>query len=175
MKEKRTLQERMTAISPYFRGIDMYNEALIVRVVYPNKWKAYNSSDGLIKAAPSENNENEIWYYANSKECDFDTIFDLIEETIKANNEIHLKLELLKTKIEELKGLFSQKPYEELTRMRFVFDMSAKKDKPKRKYTKRKKDALEAQDEATDPLSESIAEAQDNNPQEINTEEEKTS
>ena len=109
MKEKRTLQERMTAISPYFRGIDMYNEALIVRVVYPNKWKAYNSPDGLIKAAPSENNENEIWYYANSKECDFDTIFDLIEETIKANNEIHLKLELLKTKIEELKGLFSKK------------------------------------------------------------------
>ena len=175
MKEKRTLQERMTAISPYFRGIDMYNEALIVRVVYPNKWKVYNSSDGLIKAAPSENNENEIWYYANSKECDFDTIFDLIEETIKANNEIHLKLELLKAKIEELKGLFSQKSYEELTRMRFVFDMSAKKDKPKRKYTKRKKDALEAQDEATDQLSESIAEPQDNNPQEINTEEEKTS
>ena len=53
--------------------------------------------------------------------------------------------------------------------------MSAKKDKPRRKYTKRKKDALEAQDEATDPLSESIAEPQDNNPQEINTEEEKTS
>ena len=175
MKEKRTLQERMTAISPYFRGIDMYNEALIVRVVYPNKWKAYNSSDGLIEAAPSENNENEIWYYANSKECDFDTIFDLIEETIKANNEIHLKLELLKTKIEELKDLFSQKSYEELTRMRFIFDVSAKKDKPKRKYTKRKKAALEAQDEATDPLSEPIAEPQGNNPQEINIEEEKTS
>ena len=175
MKEKRTLQERMTAISPYFRGIDMYNEALIVRVVYPNKWKAYNSPDGLIKAAPSENNENEIWYYANSKECDFDTIFDLIEETIKANNEIHLKLELLKTKIEELKDLFSQKSYEELTRMRFIFDVSAKKDKPKRKYTKRKKAALEAQDEATDPLSEPIAEPQGNNPQEINIEEEKTS
>ena len=71
--------------------------------------------------------------------------------------------------------MFSQKPYEELTRMRFIFDVSAKKDKPKRKYTKRKKVALEAQDEATDPLSEPIAEPQGNNPQEINIEEEKTS
>ena len=52
MKEKRTLQERMRDMAPYFRGIDMYNEALIVRVVYPNKWKAYNSSDCLIKSAP---------------------------------------------------------------------------------------------------------------------------
>ena len=139
MKEKRTLQERMRDMAPYFRGIDMYNEALIVRVVYPNKWKAYNSSDGLIKAAPSENNKNEIWYYANSKDCDFDTIFNLVEETIKANNEIHLKLELLKDKIEELKELFSKKSYEELTTMRFIFDLNAKQEKPKRKYTKRKK------------------------------------
>ena len=153
MKEKRTLQERMRDMAPYFRGIDMYNEALIVRVVYPNKWKAYNSSDGLIKAAPSENNKNEIWYYANSKDCDFDTIFNLVEETIKANNEIHLKLELLKDKIEELKELFSKKSYEELTTMRFIFDLNAKQEKPKRKYTKRKKDAQKAQDEATEPIS----------------------
>lgn len=153
MKEKRTLQERMRDMAPYFRGIDMYNEALIVRVVYPNKWKAYNSSDGLIKAAPSEDNKNEIWYYANSKDCDFDTIFNLVEETIKANNEIHLKLELLKEKIEELKELFSKKPYEELTTMRFIFDLNAKQEKPKRKYTKRKKVAQKAQDEATEPIS----------------------
>ena len=153
MKEKRTLQERMRDMAPYFRGIDMYNEALIVRVVYPNKWKAYNSSDGLIKAAPSENNKNEIWYYANSKDCDFDTIFNLVEETIKANNEIHLKLELLKDKIEELKELFSKKSYEELTTMRFIFDLNAKQEKPKRKYTKRKKVAQKAQDEATESIS----------------------
>ena len=63
----KTLQERMNDMKPYFRGIEMYNEALIVRVVFPPKWKAYNSNDGRIKAAPSENVANEYYYYANSE------------------------------------------------------------------------------------------------------------
>ena len=37
----KTLQERMNDMKPYFRGIEMYNEALMVKVVYPPRWKAY--------------------------------------------------------------------------------------------------------------------------------------
>ena len=90
----------MNDMKPYFRGIEMYNDALIVRVMLPQRWKAYNSNDGRIKATPSETVANEYFYYANSNDTTYEDIFDLIEETIKANNDIVLKLKLLRDKVE---------------------------------------------------------------------------
>ena len=142
----RTLQERMNDMRAYFRGIEMYNEALIVRVVFPQNWKAYNSNDGRIKATPSETVANEYFYYADSNDTTYEDMFDLIEETIKANNEIVLKLKLLKDKVEELKETFSTHSYDELLTLRFVFE-EPKKEKPKRKYPKRKKAAENAKEE----------------------------
>ena len=142
----RTLQDRMNDMKPYFRGIEMYNDALIVRVTLPPKWKAYNSNDGRIKATPSETVANEYFYYANSQDTTYEDIFDLIEETIKANNDIVLKLKLLRDKVEELKEMFSNHTYDELTTLKFVFE-APKNEKPKRKYTKKKKEAEKAQEE----------------------------
>lgn len=133
-------------MKPYFRGIEMYNDALIVRVMLPPKWKAYNSNDGRIKATPSENVANEYFYYANSQDTTYEDIFDLIEETIKANNDIVLKLKLLRDKVEELKEMFSNHSYDELTTLKFVFE-TPKNEKPKRKYTRKKKEAEKAQEE----------------------------
>lgn len=142
----RTLQERMNDMKPYFRGIEMYNDALIVRVMLPPKWNAYNSNDGRIKATPSETVANEFFYYANSQDTTYEDIFDLIEETIKANNDIVLKLKLLRDKVEELKEMFSLHSYDELTTLKFVLE-PFKKDIPKRKYTRKKKEAEKAQEE----------------------------
>ena len=142
----RTLQERMNDMKPYFRGIEMYNDALIVRVMFPQKWKAYNSNDGRIKATPSETVANEYFYYADSNDTTYEDMFDLIEETIKANNDIVLKLKLLRDKVEELKELFSNHSYDELTTLKFVLE-PIKNEKPKRKYTKKKKEAEKAQEQ----------------------------
>ena len=128
----KTLQERMNDMKPYFRGIEMYNEALIVRVMLPPRWKAYNSNDGRIKATPSETVANEYFYYANSEDTSYEDIFDLID--------IVLKMKLLRDKGEELKELFSRLSYEELTTLKFVTE-KPKKEKAKRKYTKKKKEA----------------------------------
>lgn len=149
-----TLQERMENMKPYFRGIEMYNDALIVKVVYPNNWKYYPSTDGRINAAPSEDGSDVIFYYADSKDTSYDDMFTLIEETIKVNNETILKLKLLRDKVEELKEVFSIKPYEELETLTFTFS-TPKKAKPKRKYNKKKK----AQEDANKVVSdESIGE-----------------
>jgi hypothetical protein len=136
----------MNDMKPYFRGIEMYNDALIVRVMLPPKWKAYNSNDGRIKATPSETVANEYFYYANSNDTTYEDIFDLIEETIKANNDIVLKLKLLRDKVEELKEMFSNHSYDELTTLKFVFE-APKNEKPKRKYTRKKKEVEKAQEE----------------------------
>ena len=143
----KTLQERMNDMKPYFRGIEMLNNGLIVRVILPPKWKTYDSSDGRIKTAPSENVANEYFYYANSENTTYEEIFDLIEETIKANNEIVLKLKLLKDKVEELKELFSTLQYEELLTLKFVTG-KPKKVKSKKNTKKEEKEAENAPNEA---------------------------
>ncbi len=120
---------------PYFRGIEMYNEAIMVKVAYPNKWKAYPSDDGRIKVTPSETDPNTTYYYADSNDSTYEEIFDLIEQTIKANQDIVLKLKLLRDKVEELKELFQNTSYDDLLNLQFVIE---KPTKPKRKYTKKK-------------------------------------
>jgi hypothetical protein len=136
----------MNEMKPYFRGIEMYNDALMVKVVFPKNWKAYPSADGRIKTTPSDD-ETLTYYYADSKDTTYEEMFDLIEETIKANNEIILKLKLLKDKVEELKELFSKSTYEELQTLKFVTE-SIKEEKPKRKYTKKKKVDEKPQEES---------------------------
>ncbi len=134
----RTLQERMDDMKPYFRAIEVYNSALMVRVVFPSNWKVYPSANDTIKVTPSETNANEVIYYADSSKATYEDMFDLVEETIKSNQDIVLKLKLLKDKVEELKELFSKLTYEELSTLKFVTD-KPKEVKPKRKYTKKKK------------------------------------
>lgn len=157
-----TLQQRMDNMRPYFRAIEVYNDALIVKVIYPNNWKAYPSEDGRVKVTPSDDPKmpNMSYYYADSNNVTYDDIFDLIEETIKANQDIVLKVELLKEKVEELKELFSKLPYDELKTLRFATE-SIKTEKPKRKYTKRTKRALEAQECVQEASTEPNAEAEE--------------
>ena len=142
----KTLQERMNDMKPYFRAIEVYNNALMVRVVLPSSWKIYPSQDGRIKVTPSETNANEAIYYADSAEATYEDIFDLVENTIKANQDIVLKLKLLKEKVEELKELFSSHSYEELMTLTFEFT-GVEKTKPKRKYTRKKKETEKPQEE----------------------------
>lgn len=139
----KTLQERMNDMKPYFRGIEMYNEAIMVKVAYPNKWKAYPSEDGRIKITPSDSDPSLTYYYADSKDTTYEEMFDLVEQTIKANQDIVLKLKLLRDKVEELKELFQNTPYDDLLNLQFVMGK-----KSKRKYVKKKKaEKLEAVEE----------------------------
>jgi hypothetical protein len=132
----KSLQERMNDMKPYFRGIEMYNEALMVKVVYPNNWRAYPSDDGRIKVTPSDDKSSNVtYYYADSKDTTYEEMFDLVEQTIKANQDIVLKLKLLKDKVEELKELFQNTSYDDLLNLQFVIE---KPTKPKRKYVRKK-------------------------------------
>lgn len=130
----KTLQDRMNDMKPYFRGIEMYNDALMVKVVYPTKWVVYPSDDGRIKVTESDDHKM-TYYYADSNDTTYEEMFDLVEQTIKANQDIILKLKLLKDKVEELKELFNNTPYDDLLTLQFVIGKQAK---PKRKYVKKK-------------------------------------
>ena len=160
----KTLQSRMDEMKPYFRAIEVYNDALMVRVVLPSSWKIYPSADGKIKVTPSETNANEAIYYADCHEASYEDIFDLVEETIKNNRDIVSKLKLLKEKVEELKELFSTHSFEELQTLKFELG-DVQKIKPKRKYTKRKKTAEKPKEE---PVEEAPIEVvEEVNPEDI--------
>ena len=59
------LQDKINEIKPYFKSLESYNDALIVRVQFPPKWAVFSSDDGLIKPAPSENAAHEFFYYGD--------------------------------------------------------------------------------------------------------------
>lgn len=130
------LQDKINALKPYFRGIEMFNEALIVKMQYPPKWKSYGTVDERIKTANDEHDPSLVYYYGDSKNTSYEEMFMLIEETVKVNQDMKLKLALLKEKFDELKELFSSKSYDELKTLEFHFQTPKK---PKRRYTKRKK------------------------------------
>ena len=132
------LQDEILKLGDYFRGIEYFKNAIIVKVIFPLRWQVFPTPDGLIKPAKSETTQGEYFYYGDMNSVSLDDIFALINETIEANKDAELKIQLLNTKINELKELFKTTPYESLANLKFVIE-SEKKEKPKRKYTKKKK------------------------------------
>lgn len=144
-----TLQDRMNSMKPYFRGLDVYNDAIIVKVAYPDTWKSYPSPDGKVSVTPSEYDDGITYYYADSNNTSYEEIFDLVEATIKENNEVLLKLGLLKEKVSELKEIFATKPYDELVRIQFSFPKKGKSS-PTRTKKKGSEMVVEKQDTVND-------------------------
>ena len=134
------LQDEILKLGDYFRGIEYFNDALIVKVNFPTRWQVYPSIDGNIKPAKSDNAVGEYFYYGDMNKVSLDDIFGLIEETIEANKDAELKIQFLNEKVIELKELFKREPYERLSRLKFVIEDEVKEKKTKRKYTKKKKE-----------------------------------
>ncbi len=130
------LQDEILKLGEYFQSIEYYGKALIVKVAFPSKWSVFPSEDGEIKPAKGDV-EGVYFYYGDSeKGVKLEGIFDLINKTIEMNKSVAMKIELLKTKIEELKELFADTPLEELKNLKFVIE----KPKKKRTYKRNKKE-----------------------------------
>jgi hypothetical protein len=132
------LQDEIMKLGDYFRGIEYFNDALIVKVNFPPRWQVYPSADGNIKPAKSEKTQGEYYYYGDMNKVSLDDIFGIIKETIDANKDAELKIQLLNNKMAELEDVFRKNPYEKLLNLKFIIE-EAKQEKPKRKYTKKKK------------------------------------
>ena len=132
------LQDEIMMLGDYFRGIEYFNDALIVKVNFPPRWQVYPSVDGSIKPAKSEKSVGEYYYYGDMNKVSLDDIFSLIKETIDANKDAESKIQLLNEKVTELKELFKRETFDRLSNLKFVIE-EPKEKKPKRKYTKKKK------------------------------------
>lgn len=132
------LQDEIMKLGDYFRGIEYFNDALIVKVNFPPRWQVYPSIDGNIKPASGEKIAGEYFYYGDMNKVSLDEIFELIKETIDANKDAESKIQLLNDKVNELKELFKREPLDRLLKLNFIIE-EAKEKKQKRKYNKKKK------------------------------------
>ena len=112
------LQDEIMKLGDYFRGIEYFNDALIVKVNFPPRWQVYPSIDGNIKPAKSDNTTGEYYYYGDMNKVSLDDIFALINETIEANKDAESKIHLLNEKVIELKELFKRETFEKLSNKR---------------------------------------------------------
>ena len=133
----KTLQDRIKENALYFRGMEMTNGILIIKVLYEDKWGVYPNKEETIKVAKSNDTPNEWYYYGDFEVISFDEIFDLIEETVTMNINAAKKIELLNQKFEELKNIFATERLEKLETLYFAFNETT--TKPKKKYNRKKK------------------------------------
>ena len=121
------IEEYIKELGEYFEGIERFNKALIVKIIFPEKWGVYPSEDGKIKPAKSDSNPQEYYYYGDSDNVKLEDIFQLIIETKKMNESVVNKVKLLKEKIEELKEFFKDKDIKELETLQFITKKKKKK------------------------------------------------
>lgn len=158
------LQEEITKLGEYFRGIEYYNDAIIVKVIFPLRWQVYPSIDELIKPARSDQQQGMYFYYGDANKVTLDDIFGLIEETIYANKDAEQKIQLLNQKRAELDEVFKHETYERLLHLQFVInDPQKAENKQKRKYTRKKKQANTEQKNDTQEIVSEEVNADKNN------------
>lgn len=116
-----TLTEYIGRLGEHFRGIETYNDAFIVKVMFPSQWVAEGSNDGRIKVVRSETNNYEWFFYCDTtKGVTIEEVFEFIIDTINYNTDMKAKIDLLKLKVEELKEFFADRSLDELMTLQFI-------------------------------------------------------
>ena len=117
-------------------------EYYMVCMTFGGKWKILDPGDNPSwkNVMCAKINNNGTYCYMTEFKNGITSIFEVIDETIRYNDELDKKVELLKVKAEELKELFATKNYDELVRLKFVIETlqeaSPSKAKKKSKVVK---------------------------------------
>lgn len=99
-------------------GVNYY----MVTVTYGKKWAVQMPAETNSKVMCAKVREDGTYCYMTETSNGLEPVFGLIDSTIRYNEELEKKVELLKVKAEELKELFSSKSYDELLRLKFVIE-----------------------------------------------------
>jgi hypothetical protein len=112
--------EKLNDLRPYVTGVRFVKELTIVDVILKNGWGVFESETITYKAG--KNNTNYYMFYGINGDISLNDILDHIESVININIEKENKLTLLKSKIEELKMLFTSKTLKDLEKLKFTIE-----------------------------------------------------
>jgi hypothetical protein len=111
-------------------GVNYY----MVTLTYGKKWTVQMPSGQTVsKVMCAKVREDGTYCYMTETVNGLEPVFSLIDETIRYNEELEKKVELLKVKAEELKELFANRSYDELLRLKFIIEMPQEASEPKNK------------------------------------------
>lgn len=114
------IQKRISNITEYFKGFEIVDKFIVIKVSYKDKWITFPSTDDAIKITIDDNIPNLYFYYGDLT-IDYNLYFDLIEKTIKYNLEREDKVTLLFEKVRELKTIFENEDIETLKTLNFNY------------------------------------------------------
>lgn len=128
------IQERFDELHPYLKGVKISDEFVIVESMIKSTWKIDEilPEDVQIQTKDEKRTDSLRYHMFYSKERSIDSLIDLLEMIINVNIELEQKQELLKSKVEELKKMFQDKPLDELMLLKFTseIDVNLKVTKP---------------------------------------------
>lgn len=130
-----SLKDSIKKIETYFRGIDYYNDAIMVKCELPKKISVIEDIEKGIKVTHDEN--GLTYYYGNKNDVEIEDIFTLIETTIQVYEEARAKAILFREKCEELKKLFAETDLDKLKTLYFNFSEPINMTKKKKRQTKK--------------------------------------
>ena len=116
----------------FAEGVEYY----MVYMTYGTKWKVL---EPIEHEHPEQNvvcakvGKDGTYCYMSEVSNGIKPIFDVVDETIRYNEELEKKVELLKEKAEELKEIFATRSYVELLGLEFVLKNDSKPETQKTK------------------------------------------
>lgn len=111
-------------------GLEYY----MVTLTFGKRWKVQMPVEHYEqKVMCAKVREDGTYCYMSEISNGLQPIFDLIDETIRYNEELEKKVELLKVKAEELKEIFATRSYDELVTLKFTIETPQETSAPKTK------------------------------------------
>lgn len=136
-------------------------EYYMVYMTFGTKWKVLEPVEhpGQNVVCAKVNNDG-TYCYMTEVSNGIQPVFNIIDETIRYNEELAKKVELLKEKAEELKELFATRSYNELLGLEFVLKTDSKPEttKVKRQSKPTKKTPQKPQEEPIEAKIEELKE-----------------
>lgn len=152
------IDERIKSISPYFKGLNIVNDATFVLIVFPNAWKVFDSETIKKQFNVFVKREKEGYFFltetCNGVEC----LFDAIDYVIKENKAFEEKSALLEVKAKELSDLFVSESIEKLRTLKFIFETKKTSRKVKNDI---KKETKPSPDEDIESKTENTCDVKD--------------
>jgi len=128
------IQERFEELQPYLKGVKLSDEFVIVESMIKTTWKVASSLPEDVQVQTKDENRSDglKYHMLYSNQRTIDSLIDVLENIINTNIEIEQKQALLRSKVEELKKMFEEKPLDELICLKFSseMDITLKQNKP---------------------------------------------
>ena len=132
-----SIQERINNLGDYFKGMQVSaeNGIIYVTVQFQKGWACSEVTEHNFGVKAVQDEVPGVFYFFTDMEVGFDKVFDAIEYNIHFNEEAQAKVNLLREKIEELRGIFENEDIDTLNTLEFKFKKKMRKGNKMKKDT----------------------------------------